>query len=100
FHHQYLHSFPTRRSSDLLMYEITIGEHEQFKIPFFKYRGTPVGIDIFSVLQKGISPIINMGLAHKKGGHAGAGILKAPLECFEKDRKSTRLNSSHVSISY
>src|SRR5699024_11480545 len=27
-------------------------------------------------------------------------ILRANLQAFEKDRKSTRLNSSHVSISY
>lgn len=67
-----------------LMYEITIGEHNDFKIPYFEFRGVPLGIDIFQVVYKGISPVINMGLAHKDGGHAGAGILKAPMECFEK----------------
>lgn len=66
------------------MYEITVGEHKDFKIPFFEFRGVPIGIDIFQVVHKGITPVINMGLAHKDGGHAGAGILKAPLECFEK----------------
>lgn len=66
------------------MYEITLGEHNDFKIPFFDFRGVPLGIDIFQVVQKGITPVINMGLAHKDGGHAGAGILKAPLACFEQ----------------
>jgi hypothetical protein len=66
-----------------LMYEITVGEHPDFLIPYFKFRGVPVGIDIFLVAMKKIEPLINMGMALKTGGHAGAGILKAPLSCFE-----------------
>jgi hypothetical protein len=65
------------------MYEITVGEHTEFKIPFFGYRGTPVGIDLFRVLETGIAPVIDGGLAGRNGGQIGAGILKAPLECFE-----------------
>jgi Protein of unknown function (DUF1116) len=66
------------------MYEITVGEHTEFKIPFFGYRGTPVGIDLFRVLETGIAPVIDGGLAGRNGGQIGAGILKAPLECFER----------------
>ena len=65
------------------MYEITVAEHTDFKIPFFGFRGTPVGIDIFKVLETSIVPVIDGGLAGKDGGQIGAGILKAPLECFE-----------------
>jgi hypothetical protein len=65
------------------MYEITVGEHTDFKIPFFGYRGTPVGIDIFKVLETGVVPVIDGGLAGRNGGQIGAGILKAPPECFE-----------------
>jgi hypothetical protein len=65
------------------MYEITVAEHTDFKIPFFGYRGTPVGIDVFKVLETGTVPVIDGGLAGKDGGQIGAGILKAPLECFE-----------------
>lgn len=65
------------------MYAITVGEHEHFRIPFFGYRGTPVGIDLFKVVETGVLPVIDGGLAGKDGGQIGAGILRAPLECFE-----------------
>lgn len=65
-----------------LMYDITLAEHPDFKIPYFGFRGTPVGIDVFKVTQTGVSPVIDGGLAGKNGGQIGAGILRAPLECF------------------
>jgi hypothetical protein len=65
------------------MYEITVGEHPEFKIPYFGYRGVPVGIDVFRVLETGIVPAIDAGLAGRNGGQIGAGIVRAPLECFE-----------------
>jgi hypothetical protein len=64
------------------MYRITLGEHEQFKLPYFGYRGTPVGIDISRVVESGIEPAIDGGLAGRGGGQIGAGILRAPYECF------------------
>jgi hypothetical protein len=65
-----------------LMYDVTAAEHPDFKIPYFGFRGTPVGIDIFKVTASGIQPVIDGGLAGKGGGQIGAGILRAPLECF------------------
>jgi Protein of unknown function (DUF1116) len=65
-----------------LMYDITVAEHPDFKIPYFGFRGTPVGIDVFKVTETGIQPVIDGGLAGKGGGQVGAGILRAPLECF------------------
>jgi len=65
-----------------LMYDITVAEHPNFKIPYFGFRGTPVGIDLFKVLQTGITPVIDGGLAGRNGGQIGAGILRAPLDCF------------------
>jgi hypothetical protein len=67
---------------NLLMYDITVAEHPDFKIPYFGFRGTPVGIDIFRVVGTEIQPVIDGGLAGKNGGQIGAGILRAPLECF------------------
>ena len=64
------------------MYEITVGEHTDFLIPYFGFRGSPVGIDINKVVATGIVPVIDGGLAGKDGGQIGAGILRAPLECF------------------
>jgi hypothetical protein len=65
-----------------LMYDITVTEHPDFKIPYFGFRGTPVGIDVFRVVASGTQPVIDGGLAGKNGGQIGAGILRAPLECF------------------
>jgi hypothetical protein len=65
-----------------LMYDITVTEHPDFKIPYFGFRGTPVGIDIFKVTGTGTTPVIDGGLAGKNGGQIGAGILRAPMECF------------------
>lgn len=64
------------------MYRITAGEHAQYKLPYFGYRGTPVGIDVGKVVESGILPVIDGGLAGRGGGQIGAGILKAPYECF------------------
>jgi len=65
-----------------LMYDITVAEHPDFKIPYFGFRGTPVGIDVFKVMRTGVTPVIDGGLAGKNGGQIGAGILRAPLACF------------------
>lgn len=65
-----------------LMYDITVAEHPEYRIPYLGFRGTPVGIDIFKVLSTGIQPVIDGGLAGKGGGQIGAGILRAPMDCF------------------
>ena len=43
-----------------------------------------MGIDIRKVVDSGITPVINTGMAHKKPGvgQVGAGIVRAPMECF------------------
>jgi len=66
------------------MYDITVGESEHYRIPYLKYRGTPTGIDVFRVVETGVVPVIDAGLAGKEGvGQIGAGILRAPPECFQ-----------------
>ncbi len=69
----------------LEMYEITYDEHEQFTIPALNFRGTPCGIDVRKVMETGILPQINTGIAHKDPGvgMVGAGILRAPQQCFQ-----------------
>ena len=32
--------------NNLAMYEIVVGEHSDFRIPFLAFRGTPTGIDV------------------------------------------------------
>jgi hypothetical protein len=65
------------------MYGITLGEHPDFRIPALGFRGTPVGIDVHRVVDSGVVPVIDGGLAGKGGGQIGAGVLKAPMECFQ-----------------
>ena len=69
----------------LEMYEITAGEHENLTIPGLNFRGTPLGIDVRKVIETGILPQINTGIAHKDAGvgMVGAGILRAPEKCFQ-----------------
>lgn len=65
------------------MYSITIGENSTYRIPLFAFRGTPTGIDARLVLDTGISPVMDVGLAGTDGGQIGAGVIRAPRECFE-----------------
>jgi hypothetical protein len=69
---------------NLQMYDITVGEHTEFKIPYFSYRGTPTGIDIHRVVATGIEPVMDIGVAGRNGGQIGAGVMRAPMACFEK----------------
>lgn len=71
-------------ANNLEMYEITVGEHPDYLIPFFEFRGTPTGIDLFKVVESGITPVIDGGLGGRDGGQIGAGVIRAPMECFEK----------------
>ena len=64
------------------MYDITVAEHPEYLIPYLGFRGSPVGIDVFKVLDTGIQPVIDGGLAGRGGGQIGAGILRAPMDCF------------------
>ena len=68
---------------NLALYEITVGENPDFRIPYLGYRGTPTGIDIHRVVETGILPVMDIGIAGRDGGQIGAGIVRAPIECFE-----------------
>ena len=67
------------------MYEITETDHLQFTIPALDFRGTPTGIDIRKVVELGITPRINTGIAHRDAGvgQVGAGLVRPPMEVFE-----------------
>lgn len=69
---------------NLSLYDITAGENPDYRIPYLKYRGTPTGIDAFKVLETGIQPVIDMGIGGRDGGQIGAGIVTAPMDCFER----------------
>jgi hypothetical protein len=73
-------------NTTLSMYEITHGEHTAFTIPALGFRGTPVGVDIRKVVELGIRPQINTGIAHKDAGvgQVGAGLVLPPMNVFEE----------------
>ncbi|HEX8969363.1 MAG TPA: DUF1116 domain-containing protein, partial [Chloroflexota bacterium] len=52
----------------LRMYEISIGESEAYTLPTLNFRGTPTGVDIRLVVQTGILPQINTGIASRRAG--------------------------------
>ena len=68
---------------NLALYAITIGENSDYRIPYLGYRGTPTGIDIHRVVSTGVLPVMDIGIAGRDGGQIGAGIVSAPIECFE-----------------
>ena len=72
------------------MNQITVSKDYGFTIPSLDFEGTPVGIDVVRVLETGILPVINTGIAHKRPGigQVGAGIVRAPMECFKKALKA------------
>lgn len=72
-------------NATLEMYEITTAEHTAFTIPSLGFRGSPVGIDIQKVVELGITPRINTGIAHKNAGvgQVGAGLVRPPMAIFE-----------------
>lgn len=76
--------------ANLRMYNITAGEHTHYKIPFLRYRGVPVGIDIRKVVSTGITPTMDIGIASRNGGQIGAGSFKAPMKPFLKALEAFR----------
>src|SRR5699024_12288576 len=73
-----LHSFPTRRSSDLNVLR------QGFQL-------------VAMVISLALTPVLTtslLGSEEEVGGFSRTAVL------YAVDRKSTRLNSSHVSISY
>lgn len=68
------------------MQDICVGLSPHYIIPTMDFIGTATAIDARKVVDTGILPVINTGMAHKKPGigQVGAGIVKAPMECFVK----------------
>jgi hypothetical protein len=68
------------------MYEITVARNADWTLPTLDFAGTPMGIDIRKVLETGLAPVINTGIAHRQPGlgQVGAGVVRAPLACFEQ----------------
>src|SRR5205814_3963407 len=86
-HHPYLHSFPTRRSSDLIAATNTdVGGPSDTETTHI------ADIDL---LERAVSCLRVIEAIRQPVAPGLAGILQG-----QGDRKSTRLNSSHLGISY
>jgi hypothetical protein len=68
-----------------LMERITLTRNSAYGLPSLGFSGTPTAIDARKVVETGVAPVINTGIAHREAGvgQIGAGIARAPLECFE-----------------
>jgi hypothetical protein len=75
----------TARAATLEMYEITLARHPAYTLPALGGEGVPAGIDVRAVVDTGVRPVINTGIAHKRAGvgQIGAGIVRAPIGCFD-----------------
>src|SRR5204862_5524319 len=73
-------------ANTLAMTHITLARNGAFTLPALDFAGTPAGIDARRVVDTGILPVINTGIAHKEPGvgQIGAGVTRAPLACFTK----------------
>lgn len=72
-------------NATLEMYEITFAEHSHFTIPALDFRGSPTGIDLRKVVELGVTPRVNTGIAHREAGvgQVGAGLVRPPMKMFE-----------------
>lgn len=72
------------------MGEITVTRNPNLPMPNLNFLGVATGIDICKVVETGILPVINTGIAHKEPGvgQVGAGIVKPPMEIFVEALKA------------
>jgi hypothetical protein len=74
------------------MRSICAGTSTRFLVPADGFRGTPIGIDVHRVHERGIAPVINNGMAHRQAGRGqvGAGITRLPIEPFLEASRALR----------
>src|SRR5205807_10620835 len=94
--HQVLHPFPTRRSSDLVVVGTTV-----------RIDATAGGVTRSQFLNLAPDPnappllsSVTLAAASVVGGNSVSGTVFLSSPAPAGDRKSTRLNSSHLVISY
>jgi hypothetical protein len=68
----------------LRMRAITLGTNGSFTLPSLDFSPAAAGIDARKVVDRGILPVINSGIAHRQAGvgQIGAGVTSAPMACF------------------
>src|SRR5690606_40127044 len=98
YHHLNLYSYPTRRSSDLSVFILMLTLSIRKPLEFSTF---PTVLLISTALRLGLNiAATRLILAHGHDGTDSAGHIIEAFGGLIIDRKSTRLNSSHVKISY
>jgi len=64
------------------MQGITVAPNPDLPMPPLDFLGVATGIDIVEVVESGVLPVINTGIAHREPGvgQVGAGIVRPPME--------------------
>ncbi len=77
----------------LRMRAITLGANATFTLPSLDFAAAAAGIDARKVVDSGILPVINSGIAHRQAGvgQIGAGVTSAPMACFTAAVKALAL---------
>lgn len=67
-----------------MMGKITVAKNFNLPMPNVNFEGVPNGFDIRKIVETGILPVINTGMAHKQAGigQVGAGIARPPMDIF------------------
>src|SRR5690606_39968264 len=97
--HPHLPSFPTRRSSDLGSIELHLLDENDNTVAVMAMRDSTTREENRAVIQLGQEGnryfLLNYNGGYRATWNDFSGVIR-----LERDRKSTRLNSSHVKISY
>jgi hypothetical protein len=74
----------------LRMRAITLGVNPSFTLPALDFAAVAAGIDARKVVDCGVLPVINSGIAHREAGvgQIGAGVTSAPMACFSSALKA------------
>ena len=77
----------------LRMRAITLGANASFTLPALDFAAAAAGIDARKVVDCGVLPVINSGIAHRQAGvgQIGAGVTSAPMACFTAAAKALAL---------
>src|SRR5690606_42074630 len=93
-----LHPLPTRRSSDLIESEAELAYIN--KVAASLNVRAPIALRVNPDVDADTHKYISTGKSENKFGIAYDRVLEVYEAASRIDRKSTRLNSSHVKISY
>lgn len=64
--------------------QAVVARNPDWAIPALDFAGCLTGIELGRVVETGVTPLINTGIAHRQAGvgQIGAGTVRAPMGCF------------------